>query len=72
MTTQRQGVATSTCVKGHLRKEVNKLCEMKEEIRKVIVEVTSSFQGNNNKGHTDDTQVSLGTTLLLCLRVPSE
>ena len=68
MTTQRQGVATSTCAKDILEKKWNKLCEMKE-IRKVVVGSDFFFQ-NNNKGDTDDTQVSLGTTLLLiCLGV---
>ena len=35
--------ATSTCVcaKDILEKKWDKLCEMKEEIRKVVVEVTS-------------------------------
>ena len=40
MTTQKQGVwATSTCVcaKDILEKKWDKLCEMKEEIRKVVV-----------------------------------
>ena len=61
-----------TCVyKDILEKKCDKLCEMKEEIRKVVVG-SDFFQETNNKGHTDNTQVSLRTTFLLCLGVPSE
>ena len=58
------------CDKDISEKKWDKLCEMKEEIRKVVV--GSDFFPRNNKDHTDDTQVSLRTTLLLCLGVPSE
>ena len=74
MTTQRQGVGLHLHVytKNILEKEkLNKLCEMKEEIRKAVVG-SDLFLRNNNKGHTDNTQVSIRTTLLLCPEVPSE
>ena len=45
---------------------------MKERTRKVVVGSDFFLRNNNNKGHTDDTQISLRATLLLCLGVPSE
>ena len=62
------------CVLGtSWKKKWNKLYEMKEDIRKVVVGSDFFFQETTKKGHTDETQVSLGTTaLLLCLEVPSE
>ena len=64
--------AISTCVHhGTLEKKWDKLCEIKEEIRKVVVG-SDFFQETNIKGHTDNTKVSLGTTLPLCLEVLSE
>ena len=72
MTTQKQGVRLHLYVyQDILEKKWGKLCEMKEESEKVVVG-SDLFPRNNNKGHTDDTQVSLRTTLLLCLGVPSE
>ena len=69
MITQRQGGGPHihVCAKYILEKKWDKVCEMKEETRKVVV--GSDFFQRNNKSHTDNTQVSLGTTLLLCLGV---
>ena len=55
------------CAKVILEKKLNNMCEMKEEIRKVVV--GNDFFPRNNKGHTDSTQVSLRTTLILCLEL---
>ena len=65
------GLHLHVCAKDILDEKWDKLCEMKEEIRKVVVGSYFFFQ-RSNKGHTGDTQVSLRTTLLLlCLGVPS-
>ena len=37
MTTQRQGVVLHVCAKDILEKKWDKLCEIKEEIRKAVV-----------------------------------
>ena len=55
------------CAKDILEKW-DKLCEMKEDIRRVV---RSDFFSRTNKGHTDHSQVSLGATLL-CLGIPSK
>ena len=57
-------------LKDILEKKWSKLCEIKKKSEMVVV--GSDFFQRNNKGHTDETQVSLRTTLLLCLGVPSE
>ena len=56
------GLHLHVLAKDILEKKWNKLCEVKEEIRKVVV--GSDFFQRNNKGHTDSTQVSIGATLL--------
>ena len=55
------------CAKDILEKW-DKLCEMKEEIRKVV---GSDFFSRNNKGHTDNALIGLRATVL-CLRAPSK
>ena len=73
MTAQRQGVWLHLYVcQGHLRRSETSCVRWKKKSERLLLEVTSSKEANNSKGHTDDTQVSPGTTFFLCLRVPSE
>ena len=50
------------CAKDILEKKWDKLCEIKKKKKseRLLLEVTSSPR--NNKGHTDNTQVSLRTS----------